>query len=136
MIYFLIGVPGSGKTWVMNHLETYDCVLVRYDSYKDADRFADEIIKLHSRHDHVNIVADIPFGETYIMGKLTDWFPLYIIETPAIVSERYRQREGREIRDSDLSRIENLRGKAHKAGMGCFAGTSEEVLEYLRWALV
>jgi hypothetical protein len=80
------------------------------------------------------IITEAPFGERDLRDDLTkagiQVMPVFIVEDAATLEKRYRQREGKALPASALTRGAGLQERA--AAWGCFAGTSAEVLAHLK----
>lgn len=129
-VYLLVGVPGSGKSWVMGQLiGMFNCV--RHDDYiRDLNGYIEAIIEESSNH---IVLAETPFSLSQILGPLEDAgltvIPVIIYEKEPILKERYFKREGREIPKGHLTRQETYRHRAETYGL--FIGTSGEVFKHL-----
>lgn len=129
-IYLLVGVPGSGKSWVCNQLsEMYEHI--PHDDYMKGGYL--EALLEASDEDGDPILAEAPFSVSQIKepleGEGRQVFCVFIIESHNVLSERYYEREGRPIPRGHLTRQETYRERASE--YDSFMGTSEEVLEYL-----
>lgn len=134
IIYLVVGTPGSGKSWVCNQLKN-KFTYIEHDSYAKAEpgayvRDAAEMASIIDRP----VLIETPFSVSQILEPLVAKgyivYPVFIIETEEITSERYKAREGKEIPKGHLTRIKTYmeRVKLYQA----FSGTSEEVLKYLQ----
>lgn len=134
-IYLVVGVPGSGKSWICEQLKdrfTY----CHHDGYighiAHPEAYVDGILEA-AKETEKPILAEAPFSVSAIKNPL-EWHghrvvPLYIIEDPSVVAARYQKREGKPIPKGHLTRMNTYaqRAKATKA----FHGTSREVFERL-----
>jgi hypothetical protein len=130
-IFLVVGVPGSGKTWVCEQL-TNLFEYLPHDEYTDGT-YIEEILEAAETAEKP-ILTEAPFSIKQTKEPLEEAGEevecVFIIENDRIVSERYFEREGREIPRGHLSRQETYRQRAEE--YGSFIGTSDEVLEYLR----
>lgn len=133
-IYLVVGTPGSGKTWVCEQL-TDKFAYLAHDEFIDAG--TDAYVKAAARlADYANtpVLIETPFSVSKIFEPLTKMgyqvTPVFIIESPAVTTKRYEDREKKPIPSGHLSRINTYitRAKEHKA----FMGTSQAVLDYLK----
>lgn len=132
-IYLVVGVPCSGKSWVCEQLgELY--AYVRHDDFIGGN-YVNEIIG-EARQSTKPVLCETPFSMSQIMEPLQsagfDVEPVFIIEDPKTLRERYQAREGKEIPKGHLTRQETYKYRAVE--LGASGGTSAEVLAYLRTA--
>ena len=131
VVTLVIGVPGSGKSWICEQLTDH----YRYIRNDDHRFDLAETIAIAARDEPRPLLADVPFGERRLKERLTNWGlevrPVFVLEKEAVVRERYAKREGLEALDAILHRIDGLSKRCRE--WGAFGGTSAEVLEYLRW---
>lgn len=133
--YLLIGVPGSGKTWIMNKLRSqFYCI--SHDDFTLAglgDLIPKEV-SMTALTSSRPLLLDCPFGEDALYEALTRQgipvVPLVIVEAPGIIKTRYEARERMMCPQKHLTRAGNMKAKADR--IGAFSGTSEEVLAQLR----
>lgn len=134
-IYLICGVPGSGKTWVLDQLKE-DHKTIHYDRHFNTPR-ADYANKLLDASKLGPVIADCPLGISEIVNYLYDnggeVTPLFIVEKPDVVTSRYFKREGKSIPKQHLGRIDTIKRRAKE--YSAFSGTSKEVLEHLRGLL-
>lgn len=129
-IYMVVGVPCAGKSWVCEQLrELY--TYVRHDDFMAfPPRTYVEAIKANADGGHKPVLCETPFSMSQIVDPLQakgfDVEPVFIIEDPETLRERYQAREGKPIPAGHLTRQETYMKRAHS-----FFGTSAEVLEYL-----
>lgn len=130
-VLLICGVPGSGKSWVCERLPDF-FTYIRHDDYIKAD-YA-QAIELTYQAGKRNIVADCPFKERELREKLEVYGfrvdPIFIVEAPQVVAERYFKREGKQISNASFTRATTIqdRAKEWQAPMG----TSQEVLDFLK----
>jgi uridine kinase len=133
-IYLVVGVPGSGKTWVCEQLkEKFD--YLKHDDYISAGQKA--YVHAAGRladFSEKPVLIETPFSVSQIYEPLMRQgyrvIPVFIIETDEVVSKRYKDREGKDIIPGHLSRVRTYIDRARE--MKCFSGTSSEVLSHLR----
>lgn len=80
------------------------------------------------------ILTECPFGERPLREALEEAgipvVPVFVIEDPEVVAERYENREGEPLPKAAHTRARTIVGRAQE--WGAFYGTSDEVLEHLR----
>ncbi len=130
MIYLIIGVPGSGKSWVSAQLEQRFNV-VRHDDYIGED-YARALAEADGQDKPV--LGELPFGITEIKTKLEtkgyEVVPVFILEDTNTLTKRYQEREGKDIPRGHLTRQETYRQRAKE--YRAYSGTSLQVLEHLK----
>jgi len=130
MIYLLCGVPGSGKTWVIDQLKGW--LHIDHDS-RGRFSLVDDARQLASTTKRP-IIVDCPFKERSLRADLEDAglqvTPLFIVEDPSVIFERYVAREGKSPAQSVITRAETIMNKVRE--WNAFYGTSQEVLDFLR----
>jgi predicted ABC-type ATPase len=129
-VYLVVGVPGSGKSWVCNQLkDQFD--YVPHDLYPKGYI---EAIQEYSKIALKPLLIETPFSVSKIVEPLTakgfEVTPVFIIETVDVTSERYLKREGKPIPQGHLTRIATYIQRA--IDLNAVWGTSEEVLTYLK----
>jgi len=133
MIYLIIGVPGTGKSWVCNKLQALanlNATIVQHDHYMKK-QYIPALVKAASLD--TNVIGELPFGISEQMAELKakgcDVCPIFIIEDEKTLRQRYQLREGREIVQGHLTRQNTYKQRAveYKA----FSGTSQQVFDYL-----
>lgn len=133
-IYLLVGVPGSGKTWVCKQLQDKFDYLAHDDyMHSPLKAYVSAAARLAAFGDKP-VLIKTPFSVSSLLEPLTAQGvhvrPVFIIEDPETVSQRYTQREGRPIPQGHITRIRTYIERAKT--LRAFSGTSDEVLEYLR----
>lgn len=134
-IYLLIGVPGSGKSWVSAQLTNFH--YVHHDGYighinqpKEYVFGILDALKTATKP----ILAEAPFSISQIKDPLEERglkvIPVFILEHPHVLHQRYMNREGRNIPQGHLTRQETYRKRAME--WKAFMGTSSDVLKYLQ----
>jgi hypothetical protein len=133
-IYMVIGCPGSGKSYVCDKVKdkfTY----VHHDLYigMAGGTYVKEIMKA-SEKANKPLLIEAPFSISQIKEPLEksgyQVVPLFIQEKHHVISERYKNRENKDIPKGHLTRQETYRHKAKE--WGSFTGTSDEVLNHLK----
>lgn len=134
MIYMVVGVPGSGKTWVLDKLgDKFD--ILRHDDFinKNPNSYVNAIVHL-SGISKKPIVIEAPFSVSQTIDPLEraglEVIPVFIVEDEVTLMSRYRAREGRFLPKGHLTRQETYYSRARNGRH--FYGTSEEVLKHLK----
>jgi hypothetical protein len=130
MIYLLVGVPGSGKTWVCNqlkHLYTH----IAHDDYQKGGYIEAILEAIPSSKP---LLIETPFSMSKVFGPLIDKGLavecVFMLERHSVLKARYMAREGKEIPKGHLTRQDTYKQRAEASE--AFYGSSEEVLEYLK----
>ncbi len=132
--YMVIGCPGSGKSWVCEQLED-KFEYVHHDLFigMAGDTYVNEILKA-AKTAKKPLLIEAPFSISAIKEPLENKgitvIPLFIQEKPSVISQRYKDRDKKEIPKGHLTRQETYRHKA--ISWKAFKGTSEEVYNYLK----
>jgi gluconate kinase len=132
-IYLLVGVPGSGKSWVADQVgEKFE--YVRNDDFmKQKGGYLTALID-RAQSAIKPILCEAPFSISELKDPLEraghKVIPVFIIENPWVVAERYAKRENKLIPRGHLTRMETYRQRAEQ--WDSFKGTSSEVLEHLK----
>lgn len=134
MIYILVGVPGSGKTWVTDQLKD-DYVVVEQDDYIGLDYAKSLLHVWRDTPDGKDIIANTPFGLSKLMEDLEDYKveAVFIIENQVVLSKRYSDRTSKTIPKGHITRQDTYRQRARD--LNAYSGTSEQVLQYLKGRL-
>lgn len=137
-LVLLCGVPGSGKTWVIDHIKPkyvhldHDAIAKFTKSAVMARTLTEHALKLVNSPKH--IILDCPFSERVIREHLlAEDFkvtPVFIVEHPDTIVARYYHREGRPATPATLTRARTIADRANE--WKAMMGTSNEVLEYLK----
>jgi len=132
IIYLVIGTPGSGKSWVCGQLR-HKFEYIPHDSHPKLIEYL-ALAKSFASNGDKPILIETPFSVSMILGPLDkagyEVIPVFILEDEETTSNRYEVREGKEIPQGHLTRIQTYRERAHE--LQAFSGTSEEVLKYLQ----
>lgn len=130
-VYLLCGVPGSGKSWVASQ------ILDRF-YYIPHDIFDGHgLVHLayeESRKSKKPILIDCPFNERRLRAELEakglTVVPVFIVEPPRVIRERYFKRENKMPAQNILTRAETILEKVRE--WRAHAGTSDQILAYLK----
>ena len=133
-IYLVVGTPGSGKTWVCDQLKD-QFTHVPHDEYMKAkgNAYIDAGMS-KALMSNKPILMETPFSVSKIVepiqAKGFQIIPVFIIEDYGTTAKRYKAREGRDIPEGHLTRIDTYRERAEE--LRAFSGTAEQVLAYLK----
>jgi Fe-S cluster assembly ATPase SufC len=134
-IYLLVGVPGSGKSWVCEKL-TDKFEYVHHDGYiylKQPGAYVKAILDIAPKATKP-LLCEAPFSVSETQEPLQlaghKVTPVFIVEQPQVVAERYMKREKKPIPKGHLTRMQTYLRRAIEHGH--FFGGSQAVLEYLR----
>jgi RNase adaptor protein for sRNA GlmZ degradation len=131
-IFLIVGVPGSGKSWIAEQLEDR-LNYVRHDDSKDQWDYIGAL-RDAAYSSRVPVIAEAPFSVKSIMEPLNNFgikvTPFYITESKQTLSERYWNREQRVIPKMHLTRAATYAKRAEESG--AIRGTSSEILEAIR----
>lgn len=129
-IFLVVGVPGSGKTWVCARAGDKFEFISHDDNQPDYVGAILESAKTSSKP----LLIEAPFSISQIMDPLVsaghEVTPLVIIEPAVVVSDRYQARCGKAIPKGHLTRMQTYLGRA--AERGWFYGSSDDILARLR----
>ena len=130
----VIGCPGSGKSWVCDQLkENFD--YVHHDLFigMAGDAYVNEILK-RAESAKRPLLIEAPFSISQIKDPLEragfEITPVFIQEDHAVISDRYRTREKKEIPKGHLTRQNTYLQRADE--WRSFKGSSAQVLEHLK----
>lgn len=149
-LYLVCGVSGSGKSWACR--QAGDAFLyVPHDRcwrhpFKTPSEGMDpkwepgavsthleEIVKV-SKITAKPLLTESPFGERLLRESVEkagiQVIPLFVVEHPTVVTQRYFNREKKPIPASALSRASSIINRAKE--WNAVHGTSEEILTHLR----
>lgn len=150
-IYLVCGVSGSGKSWAcrqvadeFNYIPHDRCW--SHPTAKPTDDLDPKwgppgSVSTHlynlivaSRSSDKPVLTECPFNERNLREQLEanelEVIPIFVIEDPHIIAERYQSREGKPIPKSAFSRAFSIGGRARD--WGCFYGTSKQVADHLK----
>ena len=130
-IYLLVGVPGSGKSWVCNQLKDKfeylahdDYIGMPYAKHASAS----------ARTGTKPVLIETPFSISQLKNPLevsgNKVIPVFIIESEDVLKDRYYKRDKKLIPTGHLTRMKTYAERAKE--WNAFMGTSQEVLEYLK----
>lgn len=130
-IYMLVGVPGSGKTWVADQVKS-ELDYLPHDDFPNHKVYVSAIKQLATNNPK-SVLIETPFSVSDIFTPLTESLfritPLFIIESLETTTQRYEKREGKAIPPGHLTRINTYLDRAYE--LDAFVGTSEQVLVHL-----
>lgn len=128
-VFLVCGVPGSGKTWACKRASHRFHYIAHDDYIGDEDAYLKALTDEYDRP----VLTECPFGERVLRqkiefagGKVT---PVFVVETPVVVQERYQKRRGTLPAPNVLTRAVSIRNRAKE--WEAFWGNSKEVLDYL-----
>lgn len=131
MIYLLCGVPGSGKSWVINQLKD-KYTHVPHDEYSRS-KLVSIVFELGVRATQ-SLIIDCPFNERSLREELESnglkVTPIFIVERPEVVMERYTKREGKAPTKNVITRATTIMNKVVE--WDAKYGTSTEILKYFK----
>ncbi len=150
-VYLVVGVSGSGKSWVCRQLGdkfTY----VPHDRCwehplaKPSEGLDPKWGPPGSKSTHVKmilqaaekaetpVITEVPFAERKLREDLeakgAKVIPIFVIEEPNVVSDRYHKREGKPLQKAAITRATSILERARE--WNAFSGTSDEVLKHLK----
>lgn len=128
-ILLICGVSGAGKTWVCKQLVGKFNYIPRDEHFKDHE----EALHVAAHNSDRALITECPFGERPLRENLECRghiiIPFFVIESPAIVAQRYYMREGKPVQKSALTRAESIIERALE--WDAPHGKSEEMLRLL-----
>lgn len=132
-VYLLVGVPGSGKSWIGGQLEEKFDYLPHDDFIgPDHNKAYVSAVKRLSTFASKPILIETPFSMSQLIQPLVAFgfnvIPVFIFEDEHVLSDRYEKREGRPYNKGNISRQNTYKSRVTSE----FSGTSEEVLNHLR----
>lgn len=131
-IYLLCGVPGSGKTWVAEQLESL-FTYVRHDHFEKRCDLLEAIGQAIAKGEK-NLIVDCPFDERTLRSQVEMYgfevIPIFIVENLGTISARYQQREGKRPTKNILTRARTIMNKVVE--WNAVYGTSEEILKHFK----
>ena len=129
-VVMLVGVPGSGKSWVIERLNG-KFEYVSHDTHATKEKLAYSVNA--AAQGHKPVIVDCPFAERELLERLDKLglpvTPVFIVEKPETVGERYFQREKRHAPQATITRAATIRDRAKE--WGAKYGSSSEILKYL-----
>lgn len=136
MIYLLVGVPCSGKSWVADQVRE-KVLYLEHDAYIGSkfhvEDYLEDILEL-APISAKPLLIETPFSVSSYIGPLIQaelpYKLLYICEDRYTLADRYMEREDKDIPKGHLSRNRTYIERA--LATGDFVGTSEEVLKELK----
>ncbi len=133
-VYLLVGVPGSGKTWVLDRLPPDKFTIIRNDDFIDCMPEHTPAIVNASRAGGRPVICDVPFSMSMVTVPLGDagvpMKAVYLIEDVNHLLLRWHERKTKQsAQDGHLTRQQTYQLRAMTSDAPC--GTSDEMLEYL-----
>lgn len=135
----VVGCPGSGKSWVCEQLRDR-FHYVPHDFYIDQGDSAYLLAIKHAvQHgDGRPLLIETPFSMSALEAPLNATgrvriVPVFIQEPAGVIEERYMKREGKPIPLGHIARQRTYAARASERN--AYAGTSAQVLEYLKHAV-
>lgn len=150
-VYLIIGVSGSGKSWVSRQLKEKFLYLPHDRCWEHYSAKPDEgddpkwgppgcksthlsQILSKAKDSDKPLITEVPFGERQLKedleGRGIKVVPIFIIEDPEIVARRYQNREGKPLPKNVYTRASTIIDRAKE--WNAFFGTSSQVLEHLK----
>lgn len=131
-VYLLCGPPGCGKTWVSEQIAEKFNFLI-HEEYP-IEQYQTALLNA-SWISEKPVLGNLPFRcgvvIDFLKSKNVDTKAIYVVEPYDTVARRFIEREGRE-RFSGWHK-KNIRHQNKRAAQRAdFAGTAEEVLNYMR----
>ena len=131
-VVLLIGVPGSGKSWVASQL-TSQYKYLPHDQFITSD-YLRAIVAAYQMPDPKPLLVETPFSITKFFEGLAphgiEITPVFIIESKEVLATRYFDRSGKYILGGHLTRQKTYEERAKQ--LQSFSGTSQEVLTHLK----
>jgi len=134
-IYLLVGVPATGKTWIMDRLTDKYACLRNDDFISRMEHYAPAIADV-ARISDKPLLVEAPFSMNRVMDPLLEEGllvkPVFIIEKESTLIKRYDERGRNEahIIKGHLSRQQTF--KARVGEYNAFSGDSSDVLMHLK----
>ncbi len=127
-VYLLCGVSGAGKTWVCKQL------LDKFDYVPHDENFKDPMKPYEKNEFSKDIITECPFAERVMKLQLEKLgfpvVPVFVIEPPHVIRERYKTREGKEPHKAAMTRASSIKNRALE--WDAFHGDSAQVLKHLQ----
>lgn len=135
-VILVVGVPGSGKSWVCDKLtDKYE--YVRNDDHIGGSNQASKYVRAildATKASPKAVLAEAPFSISEIKEPLErngiEVTCVFILEDQNILRGRYMERDGKEIPKGHLSRQVTYAKRAQE--YRSYYGTSEQVLTHLK----
>lgn len=128
-VILLCGVPASGKSWVADQVK-HKFNYLPHDLFQGnslIERAVEESKKSKP------VLIDCPFNERDLRHRLEskglNVRPVFIVEQPRTIRERYFKREGRVPLQNILTRADTIKSKVHE--WRAQHGNSDQILSYL-----
>jgi gluconate kinase len=158
-LYLICGVSGCGKSWATRQVadkfhyiphdrcwvhpehKSWDPKTAWAADMKDESRYLPgaksnhlQVLVEASKIAKKPLITECPFAERNLRQELEaaglKVVPIFVVEPPMVVAQRYFAREKKNIPQAALTRAESIRERALE--WGSFHGTSDEVLKYLK----
>lgn len=129
-VYLLVGVPSSGKSWIMNLAKDRFCCVHHDDYINNMPGYIDAIA---AAAENSRVLAETPFSISRILDPLEsqgfEVIPIVVAEHEEVLMSRYLKRGGKAIPQGHLTRQRTYLERADTYGF--FNGTSTEVIDHL-----
>lgn len=129
-VFLVVGVPGSGKSWVCEQL-TQRFEYVKHDEHINSGALVPMTIT--AALGDKPVLLDCPFGERLLRGSLEaaglKVEPFFIVEPTEVVQARYMAQRGKELPKASVTRSVTIQNRAIE--WGARHGTADEVLRML-----
>ncbi len=129
-VILVCGVSGSGKTWVSDQMQEKFHYIPHDLHYQDHAEVVIDACKNVSKP----IITECPFAERVLRQKLEEGgcevIPVFVVEEPDLIAERYLSREGKPLPKSAYTRAGTIINRAEE--WEAFHGRAEEVLAHLK----
>jgi hypothetical protein len=151
-VYLVCGVQGSGKSWVCRQLKQKFEYIPHdrcwwHPNAKPDENVLDpkwgpegcvsthvQVVSTEAHKAQKPILTECPFAERKVKEELEfrgiKVIPVFVVESPNVIADRYFSREKKEIPKSAYSRAVSIEERAIE--WGAFHGTSDQCLEHLR----
>jgi DNA-binding transcriptional LysR family regulator len=132
MIYLLVGVPASGKSWVAERLKDR-FIYVPHDEHIERDYLG--VIAHTARSASQPVLCETPFSVSAFTLALSGCgftvVPVFIIENESVLKARWVSRNTPETaQKGHLTRQKTFLARAE--ALSSYMGTSAQVFEYLK----
>lgn len=150
-VYLICGVSGCGKSWVCRQLsDKFNYVphdrCWSHPNARPAEGLDPKWGPKGSVSTHLHtllvqahksekpILTECPFAERQLKEELeksgVTVVPIFVVEAPHVIAERYLAREGKPLPKAAFSRAFSISGRARE--WGAFFGTATEVFQHLK----